>query len=129
MMMDGDDILKGMSDEDVISFTLPARQNTFCVSQFRQIVEIAKSSMKNAYGESLINQGHHLHTAYDHNNRRAIYDGWFNDSGIKCKSLHLGDSQWKHGKVRVRIEVEFIPDGEEDSNQIDENPLDTFRER
>jgi hypothetical protein len=58
----------------------------------------------------------------------GFYNAWLTDSGIECKLLRLGDSQWKFGKIRVRIGVEFIPDDEEDSNEINEPSLDTFRE-
>jgi hypothetical protein len=123
--MDSEQILKGINDDDVISFTKSHEKKTFCIAEFRTIIRTTADAMKRAYAESLISQGHQLHT--DWSGRHPTYDGWFDDSGAKCKLLCLGDSQWKHGKVRIRIELEFIPDGEEDSNQIDENPLDTFR--
>ena len=121
--MDSNQALNGINDDDVISFTVPRDKNTFCVSQFRKIIDYTKTQMKNAYSKSLIDQGHLLHTNWD--GIRWNYDNWFT-SGAECKLLRLGESQWKPGKVRIRIEVEFIPDDE--STEIDEPSLDTFRE-
>ncbi len=84
--------------------------------------------MINSYVQSLQDQDQHLHTGYSSDHRFTIYNSWLADSGIECKLLRLGDSQWKHGKFRIRIEAEFIPDVEEDSNEVDEPSLDTFRE-
>ncbi len=41
--------------------------------------------------------------------------------------LHLGGDQWIQGKIRIRVEVEFIPDNEEDSDGIKESDLDEIR--
>ena len=124
--MDSEQILNGINDNDVINFTKPGEKKTFCISEFRTIIKTATDTMKKAYAESLISQGHQLYTDWSH--RNATYDGWFDGSGAKCELLRLGDSQWKHGKVRIRIEVEFIPDDDEDSSEINEPSLDTFRE-
>ena len=118
--MDSNQILNGVNDDDVISFTQSHEKNTFCISQFREIVETTGKEMENAYIESLQNQGHHLYTGRSWTSRheeRRTYAGWF-DEGAECKLLRLGESQWKQGKVRIRIEVEFIPDDE--STEIEE---------
>ena len=127
--MDSDQILSGINDDDVINFTKPGEKKTFCISEFRTIIKTAADTMEEAYAKSLISQGHQLYTDWNYrNNIPPTYHGWFDGSGAKCKLLRLGDSQWKHGKIRIRIEVEFIPDDEEDSNEINEPSLDTFRE-
>lgn len=123
--MDSEQILKGINDDDVIHISGVSQKRTFCISDFRTMINIAVDAMKKTYAQSLPNQGHPLHTKVTN---EYIYDGWFADSGIECKLLRLGDSQWKSGKIRVRIGVEFIPDDEEDSNEINEPSLDTFRE-
>ena len=124
-MMDSDQILNGINDDDVINFTKPHEKKTFCISDFRTIIKTAAVAMKDAYANSLRNQRYLLHTSEID---ESDYNGWLADSGIECKLLRLGDSQWKSGKIRVRIGVEFIPDDEEDSNEVDEPSLDTFRE-
>ena len=121
--MDSDQILNGINDDDVIHISGVINKRTFCISEFRTMIKTAADAMKNAYAQSLQNQGYHLHTKVTN---EYIYDSWLADSGIECKLLRLGDNQWKSGKVRVRIEVEFIPDKE--SNGANENSLDTFRE-
>lgn len=127
--MDSEKILKGINDDDVIQISGVIQKRTFCISEFRTIIKTAADTMMNAYIQSLKGQDQHLHTGYSPNdNYTKIYNGWLDDSGIECKLLRLGDSQWKHGKFRIRIEAEFIADEDEDSNEVDENSLDTFRE-
>jgi hypothetical protein len=41
--------------------------------------------------------------------------------GINCELLQLGSQQWKKGKLRVNVTVEFIPDEVE-------SPLDDVRQ-
>ena len=125
--MDSNQALNGINDDDVISFTKPYAKNTFCVSEFRKIIDNTKTQMKSVYSQSLIGQGHHLYSSCTivSGGRSDSYDEWFT-SGAECKLLRLGESQWKQGKVRIRVEVEFIPDDE--STEIDEPSLDTFRE-
>ena len=123
--MDSNQALNGINDDDVISFTVPRDKNTFCVSQFRGIIDSATTQMKYAYVESLMEQSHSLYTNGDIGCNHDHYDEWFT-SGAECKLLRLGESQWKKGKVRIRVEVEFVPDDE--STETDENSLDTFRE-
>ena len=123
--MDSEQILKGINDGDVIHISGVPKKRTFCISEFRTMIKTAVIAMKYTYIDSLKSQRHLLHTSeIDESN----YNGWLADSGIECKLLRLGDSQWKSGKIRVRIGVEFIPDDEEDSNEINEPSLDTFRE-
>ena len=123
-VMDSEQVLKGIDDSDVIHISGVPKKRTFCISEFRTMIKTAAIAMKDAYASSLQGQGYRLYTEVTNEN---IYDGWLSDSGIECNLLRLGDSQWKHGKVRIRIEVEFIPD-DDDSNEVDEPSLDTFRE-
>ena len=103
--MSHDKMLDGFGNEDVITIINQSnRTKTFCISEFREVMATAKGAMKNAYVESLINQGHDLHTGWDGRSKQRTYNGWFDDSGAECRLLHLGDSQWQHGKVRIRIE-------------------------
>mgnify|MGYP002654622304 CR=1 FL=1 len=48
------------------------------------------------------------------------------EEGIDCELLNLGDPQWKKGKVRVRVVVEFLPDEPESSDY--QSPLDEIRQ-
>ena len=45
------------------------------------------------------------------------------EEGVNCERLSPGDPQWKKGKVRVRVVVEFLPDEPESP----ESPLDEIR--
>lgn len=44
------------------------------------------------------------------------------DTGKTCEVLHLGAKQWKKGRVRVKVTVEFCP------NEL-ESPLDDIRQK
>mgnify|MGYP003565350615 CR=1 FL=1 len=46
---------------------------------------------------------------------------WLSE-GIHCELLQLGSYQWKKGKIRVNVTVEFAPDDETES------PLDDVRQ-
>jgi hypothetical protein len=49
---------------------------------------------------------------------------WINE-GLKCEILKLGSNNWKKGKVRINISLEFCPDEPEISEY--ESPLDEIR--
>ena len=51
-------------------------------------------------------------------------DNWFN-KGVDCELLEPGKN-WKKGKVKINIQLEFIPD-EPEINEI-ESPLDDIRQ-
>lgn len=36
-------------------------------------------------------------------------EGWFNERGLGCEVLRFGNQGWQKGRVRIRME--FIPDG------------------
>jgi hypothetical protein len=36
-------------------------------------------------------------------------EGWFNERGLSCEVLRFGNQGWQKGRVRIRLE--FIPDG------------------
>ena len=49
---------------------------------------------------------------------------WINE-GLECEILKLGSNNWKKGKVRINISLEFCPDEPEISEY--ESPLDEIR--
>ncbi len=36
-------------------------------------------------------------------------EGWFNERGLNCEVLRFGNQGWQKGRVRIRME--FVPDG------------------
>jgi hypothetical protein len=66
------------------------------------------------------------------NELEQLTDNYYKDrkkwieEGLDCELLNLGDSQWKKGKVRVKMSVEFIPDEPESSDY--QSPLDEIRQ-
>ncbi|MGK7932775.1 MAG: KGK domain-containing protein [Microcystaceae cyanobacterium] len=51
-------------------------------------------------------------------------NSWSKD-GVHCEVLKLGSQQWQKGKIRIKFEIEFIPDEPEISEP--ESPLDDIR--
>lgn len=49
---------------------------------------------------------------------------WINE-GLECEVLNLGATQWKKGKVRIKISLEFCPDELEIPEY--QSPLDEIR--
>ena len=45
--MDSNQALNGINDDDVISFTKPYAKNTFCVLEFRKIIDNTKTHDSN----------------------------------------------------------------------------------
>jgi hypothetical protein len=43
--------------------------------------------------------------------------------GVDCEVLNISEGQWKSGKVRVKVLIEFCPDKSNDS----QSPLDDLR--
>ena len=126
--MQQDKILTGMSDEDVVTIANQLTHKTFCISQFREIVNTTLAEMKNTYAASLQAQGHPLPTEWKSSGNRQYpgYDEWF-EAGTNCKILRVGDTQWTQGKIRIRVEVEFISDRKDDSDGANELDLDKIR--
>jgi hypothetical protein len=56
---------------------------------------------------------------------------WFNN-GIDCEILNLGAKNWKKGRVKIKISVEFYVEEETDSSNKEvsepESPLDDLRQ-
>lgn len=124
--MDRNKILLGVSEEDVVTFT---DKSTFCISQFRDIVFEAISDIQNRYAESLKRQGFPIATGFFEavdRIRKKDDSEWFG-SGAECKMLRLGGNQWIQGKIRIRVEIEFVPDSEENSDKISVSALDKIR--
>jgi hypothetical protein len=124
--MDRNKILFGIHEEDVVTFT---DKHTFCISQFRDIIFASISDIQNKYTNSLKEQGFPIATGFYEtvtSFRRKPDSEWF-DSGAECKMLRLGEKGWKKGKIRIRVDVEFVPDNEENSDEIDESDLDEIR--
>lgn len=60
-------------------------------------------------------------------------NSWFQE-GVSCEVLKLGAPQWKKGKLRLKVSLEFLPDELEDqevkseTDGTNESPLDSIRQ-
>lgn len=48
--------------------------------------------------------------------------------GIDCKYLERGKPDWRKGKLRVRLQLEFVPEEEPETENSIEFPLDDIRQ-
>ncbi len=106
-------------------------EKTYRISQFKGIIENGLRQIEKDYQESLKEQDKDLDFPIRHGDGNGYITSsctlLFDESGVDCKILRLGDSKWQTGRVRIRMEVEFIPDTEDD-DAFNEPSLDTFRE-
>lgn len=49
------------------------------------------------------------------------------DEGVECQLLERNSPDWKKGKLRVRLQFEFVPEEASEENSI-EFPLDEIRQ-
>ena len=128
--MEYEKVLSGISDEDVITIINHNGNNTFCVSEFREVFSTAITAIEKAYCLSIEEQGYDLSTGFEFGHRNfPSYSEWFN-AGADCNMLRLGNSKWTHGKIRIRVEVEFVPEEEvpkEHSDEANKSALDEIR--
>lgn len=57
----------------------------------------------------------------------GIPSAWL--QGMPCELLKIGAPDWKKGKVRIRVEFEFIPDEPEAPAASEVNELDALRSK
>jgi hypothetical protein len=108
-------VLNGCENEDVISFP----------SGMYRADQIAK-----AFKGQLPNISARTCELLKQNNRIEVPPSLFQD-GISCEVLGVNSKGWKKGQVRVKFELEFVPDeieviqGEESSSS--DSSLDSLR--
>jgi hypothetical protein len=107
------------NDSDVIEIA----NNTYKINRVRKALNKASnSSLGYALKNELKSQG--IIISLDNS------DALFNQ-GLSCEILNLGSSNWKKGKLRFKVSVEFyIEEDEPHKNNIisePESPLDDLR--
>lgn len=58
--------------------------------------------------------------------RREIANSLWVTEGVDCELLQLGAKNWRKGKIRIKVELEFCPDESEEIQS--ESPLDELRQ-
>lgn len=125
------EFLTELNDENIVQFqprNLPElAPNTMKFGRFRKAFEAAITS---EYVNGKINlaldsvETYTYH--YDDSGSHIQY--WFQD-GIDCEMLKLGDAQWRRGKLRMQVSLEFVPDElPQASEDSDESPLAEIRQ-
>ncbi|AUT02977.1 KGK domain protein [Nostoc sp. CENA543] len=117
--------LSNCSDNDVFS----VKDQVFKASQIRQALQkiFLEQLSKELYillndcGISIDPGG------YIVGNRFYRYDSQFFEEGIECEILQPGTAGWQTGKVRINVNIEFIPDTS--NTTASTSPLDDLRRR
>jgi hypothetical protein len=122
------------NDNDVISFL---GDYTYKVAKIkRSIDQVRNQSIGNQFHHELKNKGIILNLEKLHpKGYHSACEQWLNE-GIDCEILNVGATDWKKGKMRIKISVEFLLeeenatiDNESNSNPSPpESPLDDFRQ-
>jgi hypothetical protein len=146
--MKPEEILPDISNESVVSIN---QEKCLTLTQFREMIEKAATSMKVNYIKSLLEQGY-LCCVEDMKSGDELYptgmlfsryrDEYYRDeetgevitvsdfswftSGEDCKILQPGEA-WQRGKFRIRVTAEFIPE-EFSTDSAVGGSLDDFRE-
>ncbi|MFH7028656.1 MAG: KGK domain-containing protein [Heteroscytonema crispum UTEX LB 1556] len=104
------------NDDDVLA----SGDNTYKIGKFRKAVnESFNSSMGYRLDSELESKGVRINTQSS--------KIWFTE-GIDCEILNLGSKTWKKAKVKIKINVEFYTEEEENPEIIEpESPLDDIR--
>ncbi len=139
--MEEHNFLSRFNDDDVLSFKPKSStlKSAMCrLGELRNALKfffINNEKLQSLLYNDLKNQGPETFSSYHdgQNNRRQ---NWF-EEGVDCELLCLGSPQWKSGKIRIRVSVEFCPDEPEIDVDLDgsnaqdkpvlEFPLDDVR--
>ncbi|MGK7932772.1 MAG: KGK domain-containing protein [Microcystaceae cyanobacterium] len=104
-------------EEDVISLQKESLNNVMISQPMFKVKDIFERCLCKLLGMSSIAQ-------LEQEDYYAFHKKWI-DEGLECEVLNLGANQWKKGKVRIKVTVEFCPD---ESEIIEpESPLDDIR--
>ena len=103
--------LQGLAENDVVDFN----GDTYRV---QKIINSLSEKVRNQLGYSLKNQLSHQGIKIHQ------HESCFN-SGMDCQVLRVDQPNWKKGKFKLHISMEFIP---EDSEPENKSELDAVRE-
>lgn len=111
------DKTENLSLEDVISFT-EDEEYSICLSVIKSRFSISKTFEFNEFKKGisrLINLSDEFLKTFE--------------EGIPCRVMTTQQQGWRLGKIRLKIELQFIPDESLTDQSIDDfdNPLDEIR--
>jgi hypothetical protein len=109
------------NDNDVISFG----ENTFRIERLKTAVN------KSSNQELAYRLNNHLNSQQVNiQQSNADFANWF-EEGVDCEILTLGANEWRKGKMKFKLSVEFYVEAEETINNdtTTESPLDEIRRK
>ncbi len=121
-------------DDDVVSFG----DATFKVGKLRQALdnsigyEVGNALNNQLRLQGILSSNSYLDDIFSSSNEILA---WFNN-GRNCEILNLGSKNWKNGKIRIKLSIEFYVEKQESlevnfSNSLeisqDKSPLDDIR--
>jgi KGK domain len=122
--------LRECNDDDVFSFG----DATFKVGKFRRALnQSLNNDLGNQITHQLSSKGVKIPDSILYPpGENAPHARWF-DKGMDCEILNLGAKNWKKGRVKIKISVEFYVEEETDTSNTEvsesESPLDDLRQR
>jgi len=100
-----------LSDDDLVEFT--ADQFIKIGKLRKALKQILSGEIENLMKTSLKTQGIKTYPAaqisYPNGEIKVHQNRWF-AHGMACRILKLGNKSWKNGKIKIRVEVEFVSD-------------------
>ena len=118
--------IQNCDDSDVLSFG----DDTCKISKFRKAV---KDSFESEIGHALSSKLNYHGVKIESsilllNGNHKEYSRWFNE-GIDCEVLNLGSKNWKKGKVKIQLKVEFYVEEQELGKSLsDDEPENSLLE-
>lgn len=127
--MSSHEFLSNFSDEDILLFHPLESQETSPPSMMK--LGRFRNGMQELFEEDLNLEQHvcnflerkKIQTFVVPSREAGIY--WFGE-GIDCEALKLGESQWRKGKIRIRVSVEFCPAELKEDAVVHEDTASSF---
>ncbi|MGK7932774.1 MAG: KGK domain-containing protein [Microcystaceae cyanobacterium] len=105
------------NDDDVIQFGES-------ITRFGKFESIVKSGIDQFIFDTLSQQQINAPTKQYISHKNYHSYTWLN-TGVPCEVLKIDSQGWQKGKIRIKFEIEFIPDEPEITEP--ESPLDDIR--
>lgn len=121
--MNEDWYVQEFEDDDVIAFG----EILMKIGKFREVMKSGSSGIHQDIQKAFENNNLRVRLEkYDRQSRKNVTQSWTSDTGVDSEILRVQDNQWKKGKVKVKVIVEFCYD-EPETEQL-ESPLDDIRQ-
>jgi hypothetical protein len=124
MSLKDSDNLSSLNKKDLVRFN---QDPIFEIGKIRELVaSFFKKDLNTVLNNYLNSSGVKIWkgTNFEKNERRIKFmNNWFGE-GIACNVLKVGDKDWKLGRLKINISVEFEPFNDDDLDELVEVDVD-----